>query len=74
VGLANTITGPYSVISPIILGVMNFYFPFTDEEMHKAETSTQEEKLKAYMNSQAIFYFLITVITTLKCYHFFSAK
>lgn len=53
---------------------MNFYFPFTDEEMHKAETSTQEEKLKTYMNSQAIFYFLITVITTLKCYHFFSAK
>lgn len=36
VGIANIITGPYSVLTPLILGGLNFMTPFTDENLHKA--------------------------------------
>lgn len=32
---SNCITGPYGLITPILLGLLNFYAPFTDEKYHK---------------------------------------
>lgn len=32
---SNCITGPYGLITPLLLGLLNFYAPFTDEKYHK---------------------------------------
>lgn len=74
VGLVNCFTGPVSALSPLLLGALSFYFPIVDEKEHKMETEEQQERAKTYLGSQAIFYFLVTLITTLKCYHFWSKE
>ena len=74
VGAANCLSGPISIVTPVILGVMNFYFPFTDEKMHKLESELQTDKVKSYMAVQSILYFLIVVVITLKGYHYVSIK
>lgn len=42
VAAVNCLSGPISVFSPLALGLMNLYFPFTDEKLHKTETEDQE--------------------------------
>jgi hypothetical protein len=69
VGAANCITGPYSLAVPVVLGLLNFYAPFTDEKYHKFETLEQEKRVKAYLRVQGLFYFLVGVLLTLKFYH-----
>lgn len=70
VGAANCITGPYSMITPVILALLNFYAPFTDEKYHKFETVQQEGRVKAYLRVQGLFYFLVAMLLTLKFYHY----
>jgi hypothetical protein len=70
VGAANCITGPYSLITPVVLGALNFYAPFTDEKYHKFETSDHETKVKAYMKVQGLYYFIAALVLTLKFYYF----
>lgn len=41
VAAANCLTGPISIVTPIILGLLNMYFPFTHEKYHKAESVEQ---------------------------------
>lgn len=67
---SNCITGPYGLVTPIMLGLLNFYAPFTDEKYHKFETKEQETKVKAYLKVQGLYYFLIGLVLTLKFYHF----
>jgi hypothetical protein len=35
--LGNCLTGPYSIVSPVILIGISLYYPFTDEKNHKFE-------------------------------------
>lgn len=66
----NCITGPYSLITPLLLALMNFYFPFTHEKHFKMETTEQEGRAKAYMRAQGLFYFLAGVLLTMKFYYY----
>jgi hypothetical protein len=38
VGGVNCLSGPFSLASPILLGLLNLYFPFTDAKFHRFET------------------------------------
>ena len=74
VAAANCITGPYSMVAPILLGLLNFYAPFTDEKYHKFETAKQQDKVTTYLKVQAIYYFLVSIILVLKFYHYQSVN
>lgn len=74
VAAINCFSGPISIVSPMVLAAMNFYFPFTDEKLHKLESEGQNEKFKSMMGSQGLFYFVIAVVTTLKVYHYLMIK
>ena len=55
-----------------MLGLLNFYAPLTDEKQHRFENSEQEERVKAYLKVQGLYYFAVVVLLTVKFYHFQS--
>lgn len=74
IAAANCITGPYSLVTPVLLGLLNFYAPFTDEKYHKFETDEHKGKVAIYMKVQALYYFLVSLILILKFYHYESVR
>ena len=74
VGAVNCVSGPWSVGAPLVLGLLNMYFPFTDAKFHRFESPEQVERGKTYLNVQGLYYFIVVVLATLKAYHYLALK
>lgn len=60
--------------APVLLALLNFAAPFTDEKYHKFETAAHEARVKAYLRVQGLFYFLVAALLTLRFYHFEESR
>jgi hypothetical protein len=74
VGAVNCLSGPASVAAPLMLGLMNMYFPFTDAKFHRFESPEQVDKGKVYLGVQGLYYFVVIVLATLKAYHYLALQ